>query len=232
MKIEILFPEFCNLFGDMSNMFYLKKCLPEAEFLETSYEAEPRFLTEKIDLVYLGPMTERIQERVIEKFMPYQDRIEALIESGSVFLFTGNALEVLGDYIENEDGSRVKCLEIFPLHAKRDMMNRHNSTFLGRFQGVPVMGFKSQFTLAYPDTDSIALFQVDKGVGLNKKCAFEGVRFRNFFGTYLLGPILLLNPAFTRCLLECMGVEHPKLAFEAEMEAAYEKRLKDFRAKT
>ena len=28
MRIEILFPEVCNLFGDMSNMRYLKKCLP------------------------------------------------------------------------------------------------------------------------------------------------------------------------------------------------------------
>ena len=232
MKIEILFPEFCNLFGDMSNMFYLKKCLPEAEFIETPLETEPRFVTEEVNLVYLGPMPERVQERVIEKFMPYRDRIEALIENGAVFLFTGNALEVLGDYIENEDGSRIKCLGIFPLHAKRDMMNRHNSTFLGRFENSQIMGFKSQFTLAYPDTDSIALFQVEKGVGLNKKCGFEGVRFRNFFGTYLLGPVLLLNPAFTRYLLERMGVEVPKLAFEPEMEAAYEKRLKDFHTKT
>lgn len=27
MKIEILFPEFCNLYGDISNIKYLKKCL-------------------------------------------------------------------------------------------------------------------------------------------------------------------------------------------------------------
>ena len=25
--IEILFPEFCNLYGDFSNMKYLKKCI-------------------------------------------------------------------------------------------------------------------------------------------------------------------------------------------------------------
>ena len=32
-----------------------------------------------------------------------------------------------------------------PSPRKRDMMHRHNSTFLGKFQGLPVMGFKSQF---------------------------------------------------------------------------------------
>ena len=34
-KIEILFPEFCNLAGDSSNMRYLRKCMPKAEFIET-----------------------------------------------------------------------------------------------------------------------------------------------------------------------------------------------------
>ena len=27
MKIEMLYPEVCNLFGDISNIKYLKKCL-------------------------------------------------------------------------------------------------------------------------------------------------------------------------------------------------------------
>lgn len=232
MKIEILFPEFCNLFGDMSNMRYLKKCLPEAEFLETPFDAQPHFFTEAVDLVYLGPMTERTQEKVIEKFRPYRERLQSLIAEGTVFLFTGNALEVLGQYVENENGSRIRGLEILPVHAKRDMMHRHNSTFLGKFQGKEIMGFKSQFTTAYPEEGCSGLFDVEKGMGLNKKCHFEGVRSHNFFGTYLLGPVLLLNPDFTRYLLTCMGVSDPQIAFAPEMEAAYEKRLHDFRTKT
>ena len=61
MKIEILFPEFCNLYGDMFNMKYLKKCLPEAEFIETALEEEPTFVKENVNLIYLGPMTEKTQ---------------------------------------------------------------------------------------------------------------------------------------------------------------------------
>ncbi len=95
-------------------------------------------------------MTERTQERVIEKKLrPLSDRIYELIEKGACFLFTGNALEILGESIENEDGSKISGLGIFDLRAKRDMMHRHNSTFLGRFDGEEVMGFKSQFTMAY-----------------------------------------------------------------------------------
>ena len=40
MKIEILYPEFCNLNGDMGNMKYLEKCIPEAEIIETSCSTE------------------------------------------------------------------------------------------------------------------------------------------------------------------------------------------------
>lgn len=232
MKIEILFPEFCNMFGDMSNMRYLKKCLPQAEFLETPFDGEPAFLSEPVSLVYLGPMTERTQEKVIDKFMPHREKLRDEIEKGTVFLFTGNALEILGRYIDTDDGRRIDCLDLLPLSAKRDMMHRHNSTFLGSFQDKELMGFKSQFTFAYPLGDITGLFPVKRGVGLNPKCAFEGIRQNNFFGTYLLGPLLILNPAFTKYLLSLMGAPETPIAFREEMEAAFDARLKDFLEKT
>lgn len=230
MKIEVLFPEICNLFGDMSNVRYLQKCLPDAEFVETPLGGTPAFLTEDVALIYLGPMTERTQEKVVDFFRPMKDRIRELMEKGTAFLFTGNALEVLGEYMENEDGTRVQGLGLLPLYAKRDMMHRHNSTFLGLFEGKEIMGFKSQFTMAYPTGELNAPFTVESGIGLHREYPAEGVRVHNFFGTYLLGPVLLLNPPFTRYLLTCMGVENPQIAFEEAAEAAWEKRLADFRS--
>ena len=52
MKIEVLFPEFCNLFGDAYNMVYLEKTLPEAEFIRTKFSDDVRFTEEKMNLVY------------------------------------------------------------------------------------------------------------------------------------------------------------------------------------
>ena len=124
MKIEILFPEFCNLFGDTYNMIYLEKTLPQAEFIRTPIGGTVRFTEEKIDLVYMGPMTERMQARVIERLRPLKEKIRAAIESGTVFLFTGNALEVFGDYIETEDGGRIECLGLYRLFAKRSEERR------------------------------------------------------------------------------------------------------------
>ena len=69
MKIEILYSEVANLFGDMANVRYLEKCLPKAKFIYTSLNDKPKFVSEKVDLVYMGPMSEHSQELVIEKFL-------------------------------------------------------------------------------------------------------------------------------------------------------------------
>ena len=33
MRAEILFPEVCNLYGDLQNIYYLKRCCPELEIV-------------------------------------------------------------------------------------------------------------------------------------------------------------------------------------------------------
>lgn len=228
MKIEILYPSLCNLFGDAANMAYLKKCLPEAEFIETAINEAPRFLTEDMNLVYMGPMTERTQEQVIERFMPHKSTLREKIDNGMVFLFTGNALEVLGNYIEQDDGTRIEALGIFDLWAKRNLYERHNSECEVEFMGRKLMGFKSQFTMCYPKTEEQGLFQVLRGMGMNMESKVEGIHVKNFFGTYLIGPLLILNPFFTKHLIGLMGKENAPLAFEAEQEEAYNKRLADF----
>ena len=229
MKIEILFPEFCNLFGDISNMKYLKKCLPDEEYIETSIEDEPEFVSQDVNFIYMGAMTERTQEKVIAKLKPYKERIQELIEKNVIFLVTGNAVELFGKYIENEDGSKIEALSIFDIYAKRDMMHRHNSIFLGKYEDIEIVGFKSQFTMAYGDNENNYFVEAEKGIGLNKESKLEGIKQNNFIGTYLIGPILILNPLFTKKLIQMLGVEKPTIAFEKETMDAYEKRLEEFK---
>ncbi len=229
-KIEVLFPEFCNLFGDSSNIRYLKKCLPDADFIETAYTEEPFFLTEKPNLIYMGAMTEKQQLLVIRKMLPYRERIKELIKADVPFLVTSNAIEIFGRFIQQEDGSKVKALDIFPFAARQDMMHRFNCLVLGEWNGMEIVGFKTQFTMAYGKTDAYPFIDVKRGVGMNRKTANEGIRCRNFFGTYLVGPFLVLNPLFTKYLInKVMGLDHVSLAFEDVVMAAYERRLQEFK---
>ena len=227
--------DFCAMAGELEQELFPRNTLPilvgGTGLYVQSFLYGVRFTEEKMNLVYMGPMTERMQEQVIRKLMPLKEKIQKAIDDGTVFLFTGNALEIFGDYIENEDGSRVECLGLYRLYAKRDMMHRHNSDFEGEFDGNVIMGFKTQFTMAYTPDESHGLFVKNKGVGLNIKAKYEGIRVSNFFGTYLVGPILVLNPPFTKYILNLMGAGDVKLAFEAENMAAYEQRKKDFAEK-
>ena len=229
LVIEILFPEFCNLYGDISNMKYLKKCLPKANFYETAFDEEPIFAKGKVNFIYLGPMTEKMQEKVIKKLTPYKERIKELIEQDVIWLVTGNAVEIFGKYIENEDGTKIEALNIFDIYAKRDMLHRHNSIFVGNWEDIKIVGFKSQFTFAYGNNEETYFANVEKGIGLNKESKLEGIQKNNFIGTYLIGPILILNPLFTKKLIQKMGIEDAKVAFEEDTLAAYNQRLEELK---
>lgn len=230
MKIEVLYPEFCNLNGDMGNIKYLQKCLPDAQVIETSINEEPKFISqEDISLVYMGTLSENSQEIVIQELKPYTEKIKQKIEQGQLFLFTGNSIEILGKYIENEDESKIECLNIFDIYAKRDMLHRHNSFYLGKYENIEILGFKSQFTMLYGNNENNYFSKADMGIGINANSKLEGIHQNNFFATYLIGPFLILNPYFTLELLKLMGVENPKLAFEDAIMEAYNVRLKKFK---
>ena len=233
LKIEVLYPEVCNLFGNMYNIKYLQQSVKDIEIINTSLTDEPKFISENINMVYMAPMTEKTQELVIKKLKPYTEKIKELIEDNKVFLVIGNALEVFGKYIENEDGSKIEALGITDLYAKRDMMHRYNSLYLGELDAgkdekTKIVGFMSQFAMSYGDNSKNYMFKTIRGPGINEESKFEGIRINNFMWTYLLGPLLVMNPLFTRYLLKLLGVKEYSLAFEKEAMECYEARVKEF----
>lgn len=228
MKIEILYPEVANLYGDMSNVRYLRQCLPEAEFVETHLQDEPAFVTESVDMIYLGAMSESGQRRVINHLMPYAEQLQQCIDEDVVVLATGNAMEVFFQSIRFKGEAPVEGLNLFEFIANGNFKGRYNGLVLGEYEGMELLGFKTQFTRAHGDNSGIAFFRAKRGMGMHDRNPMEGIHVHNFFGTYLVGPFLMLNPLFTKHLLKLLGVEAPQLAFEEEVMAAYEQRLSEF----
>ena len=64
---------------------------------------------------------------------------------------------------------------------------------------------------------------------MNPNSMFEGINKNNFFGTYLIGPLLILNPQFVKKLLNKLEIFNTNLAFEEEVLNAYEQRLNEFK---
>ena len=229
MVIEYLYPEISNLFGDSANFKYLKQSLPEAEFVETALNDVPAFAQRKVDLIYMGPMSENHQIIALSKLRPYRDKLAELVENGTHFLMTGNSFELFGHYIEN--GSvKTDGLDILDFHSVTDIGNRYNGFFLGERNGVKITAFNSRFSHSYLDGDCAGFAKVLRGHGLNKDHSFEGITKNNFVGTYLLGPLLVLNPLYTKAFLEKLGADSKPAFFEASMDA-YKRRLDEFEDK-
>ena len=113
---EILFPEICNLFGDTGNARFIKSCAED--YIETPLNGTPAFVGEDVKLIYLGPLTENNQIRVMERLAPYRERISRLIDNGTVFIATGNSYEIFGNSITDSDGSVTPCLDILDFRLK------------------------------------------------------------------------------------------------------------------
>lgn len=228
MKIEILFPEVCGLYGDSQNPVYLKATLPDAEFIYTALTEQPYFVDNEPDLIYIGTMSETTQRRVIEKLAPYKDRLITLLKKGMPLLATGNAGEIFCKHIDYvTEGLSAEGLGLFDLQVKTDLFDRYNGKVLGEFEDMKIVGFRSQFSFWYGDNKDNYFVKCLRGDGINRKSSLEGLRYKNLICTQILGPILPLNPLFCEYFLSLAGI-HVSAAHKESAMIAHAQRLKEF----
>ena len=232
-KVELLYPEYCNIFGESYSVEYLARCNSDIELIRTGNAAEPAFVKNDVDMIYLGCSPERKQEHIIELLMPHKERIAELIDKGTIFLITGNAIEIFGTEIKDADRT-IPALGLFNFRSERYMEeDRHNSQYVGLFKAhdgteITMLGHRSQFSFAYGDFDEPLIENVEIGIGMNPDTKREGIYRNNFHATYSLGPCLIMNPLFAKYLLRLMGLDD-SLLFEKEAIEAYEYRRDELR---
>ena len=97
MKIEILFSDICNQYGDNGNIVYLQKLIDiakktdeegEHEIYFTELNDDIRFIKEQIDFVYIGSLSETKINVVLEKLYNHRLEIFKKIENGQMILAT------------------------------------------------------------------------------------------------------------------------------------------------
>lgn len=219
--IEILFEEICNLYGDQGNINYLEQNFEN--IIKTSYIEEPYFVKNDVKMVYLGPMSEKNKIKVLNKLKQYKERIKELIDNNVIFLFTGNAFEILGKTIKTNDNNIIEGLNLLDVETVENEENRYNSLYLGKFNDIEIVGYKSQSSNSIINENP--LFETIREENNSK---YEGLRKNNFFGTNLLGPILILNPYFTKYLFKLLNKD--SILYEEELVDAYNKRLQEYKS--
>ena len=229
MKIEILYSDLCCLYGDKGNTKFLVQCLPEAEFIYTGLNEKPAFLEGDVDLCCMYSMSEQSQEKILDRLIPYKADIAAACADGkALFLLLGNAMELFGQYIQREDGSKVTGLGVFDTYTVRHAPNRFNTLIQAEFENMTLLGYTSRFADTFGITEEDAFCHVQIGSGSDLKTKLEGIHSGRVIATYLLGPLLVANPDFSKWLLQQLGVEDPALPFEDALYLAYETKRKEF----
>ena len=223
--IEVLYPEFSNLYADLKNIEYLEKCNKNIKVIYTHVDDKPYFLNKKVDMIYMGSMSDSKIESAIKLLEPYKKKLKELVDNNTLFLITGNALEIFSSYIE-EKNTKINGLKIFDYYIKKDMKNKHASWFIGEYKNIEIVGHRNQFAKCYNIKNSF--IKKIGGYGIDLECDNEGINYKNFYATYLLGPLLILNPLFTKFILRKLDLKDD-LFMEDDIMKAYERRRDHFK---
>lgn len=186
--IAHLYYDLMNLYGEVGNIKALKYAL-ESEKVKVEIDK----LTvlddidfSKYDIIYIGSGTENNQLLVLEDIKKYKDEIKKYIESNKFIIATGNSIELFGKSISNNS-----ALNIFNYTSKQ-IDKRIVSDVIIKMKNVKdnVIGFQNRGSII--EGNDNPLFIDDANLGVN---------YKNFYGTYILGPILARNPELNKYLV-------------------------------
>lgn len=204
IKILWLYGDIMDLYGDRGNILALKYQL---DTLKVEYSITEKSLTDQLefdgfDLVYIGPGKDKNAVRAASHLLQYKDEVIKAIEDGKAFLVTGNAQILFGKEIVDTDSIVYPAVGAFDYSARLT-----GEVFLNDFTAKPVFneqteiyGLINRTSYLENANDIPTLFKVNfsqKDIG-----ATEGILYKNFFGTWSLGPILAKNP---QVLLEILN---------------------------
>lgn len=204
MKIVIghLFYDLLNLYGESGNILALKKALEdkniEVEIKQISINDELDL--DELDYIYIGSGTENNQIIALEYLKKYKSNIIEAINNNKFFLVTGNAIELFGKEIVIDENVKIEAVGAFDYYTIRTKnrivseccfeFKENNNKIIGftNHQGI-IKDIKSPLFVKYKeDSDEILLE--------------DGIHEKNFFGTYVIGPLLVRNPEFLEYIIE------------------------------
>lgn len=203
IKIAHLYYDLMNLYGESGNVKALKMQL-EGQGIKTTI----KFLTidddlnfKDYDIVYIGSGTENNQKIVLNHLLKYKKDIEDAIEKGVYFICTGNALELFGNVIEDVNNKKYTALGMFDFDVKQEEVRMVDEVlFKTNLINKYILGFQNQS--GHIKSDILNLFDVVKGIGSYIGSKKEGIHYKNFYGTYVIGPILVRNPELLKYLIK------------------------------
>ena len=201
MKLLHLYHDLMNLYGEYGNIVVLKKHLEDQGlevFLDRKTVNED-FDFADYDFIYCGSGTEANEMVALEDLLKRKDAFVKAIEKGTVVLFTGAAMELLGKSVNGRE-----ALDILPLETEFTDDRYTGDVIVKNDEIGEVVGFINRCSLIKEDED-IKLFDYVFRQKEVKDNAYEGYHYKNVYGTHIIGPILVKNPNFMKKIIEDLG---------------------------
>lgn len=237
IRIAHLYYDLMNLYGDNGNIKAIKYQL-ENQGIKTTID----FLTvgdnidfDKYDLIYLGPGTYDNQKIVLKDLIKYQKNIMKFIDDNKFIIATGNALEFFGKNIKPLNGKKTKALNIFEFESEEiDLRLVGETVATCNNLKKEVIGFQNQNSIITKLKNP--WFKLTKGIGSNVNSNIEGINYKNFYGTYMIGPILIRNSELLELICKKLVLQKNKdfkfKSFNVTLEnKAYNEYIKNYLTK-
>jgi CobQ-like glutamine amidotransferase family enzyme len=228
IKIQHLFPKLLSLYGEYGNIAIMRRTLEEngCSVAVDGYETGA-FTVEDYDLIYVGAGTEDNLLEAAKRLMPYKDTIRSSVEKGQLWLATGNAMTLFGNCVmRGEDVS--EALGCFPYVTTIHDSKRYLGDVLTAegFEG-EFVGFVNTSCVYEGITAPLLQFKLGTKLGNNKLDGADGIREGNFYGTELIGPVLVKNPHFLAHLCRELTGQEITLSKESYAVKAYDVALSE-----
>lgn len=197
LRILHFFPEHLNLYGDRGNIAILQKRCEwrnlRLEIQEIRRAREVCF--QEADLFMIGGGSDREQGLVTGELIQIKEPWKEAIEDGLCGLAICGGYQLLGQYYELADGTRIQGLGLLDYYSKCSDPLRRLVGNLGVLspQFGPLIGFENHGGETFHAYE--ALGDVVFGCGNTRSKKKEGLVYKHVIGTYMHGPILSKNPA-------------------------------------
>lgn len=206
IRIAHLYGNLMNTYGDNGNLLMLQYYGQQAGYqVDTQIVSlGDNFDADDFDLVFFGGGQDYEQLIVSQDIVRIRDEIARYIENEGVLLAICGGFQLLGQYYINAAGTRLEGLNILPHYTERQI----NLRFIGDIEIYDELnqqiyvGFENHNGVTYLTEGLQPLGRVIKGHGNNGKDQTEGVHYKNTFGSYFHGPLLVRNEWLAQHIVE------------------------------
>ena len=228
LELAYLYPKLLNIYGDRGNVLtLLNRCkLREINLNITTIginENSKNTDYEKFDIYFIGGGQDQQQVLVSEDLQNKKKEFVSVIENGAVFLTVCGGYQLFGKYYKTKEGFELKGIEALDLYTISGNKRMIGNVLCKEIEsGETLVGFENHSGKTYLGSSLKPLAKVLRGYGNNGEDGFEGVRYKNVFGTYLHGSLLPKNPNLAdkiiKLALDRKGLKMPEVEIDNTFE--------------